>query len=111
LSKYFRIDSTWRTDLTPDDFKKSIDRGFPVVCGLEYKVSGHIAIAVGYSEKGLILNDPYGVRLGTSNQYEIINPGYGCLTGKEDGYSWSALNIVLFSGGGGWGRIVDRVRS
>jgi hypothetical protein len=110
LSKYFRIDSTWRTDLTPEDFTRSIDRGFPVVCGLTYKVSGHVAIAVGYSIAGLLIHDSYGVRLGCSDEYEEINPGYGNLAGKEDGYSWDSLDRILFNGGG-WGRIVQRVRT
>jgi hypothetical protein len=109
LSEFFRIDSVWRTDLTPQDFKDSIDKGFPVVCGLEYKADGHIAIAVGYSDVGLLIHDPYGIRWGTSNSYERINPGHGETSGKEDGYSWGALDQILFKGGG-WGRIVTRVR-
>jgi hypothetical protein len=109
LSKYFKIDSKWRMDLSPKDFTESIDRGFPVVCGLEYKVSGHIAIAVGYAAAGLLIHDPYGIRMGCSNNYERINPGFGEESGKDDGYSWSVLDRILFAGGG-WGRIVDRVR-
>lgn len=109
LSEYFRIDSVWRKDLTPQDFRDSIDKGFPVVCGLAYKVSEHIAIAVGYSDIGLLINDPYGIRGGTSNEYERINPGYGELSGKEDGYSWASLDRILFKDGG-LGRIVTRVQ-
>lgn len=110
LRRYFGINSEWRTDLTPDDFKKSIDRGFPVVCGLEYKTAGHIAIAVGYGDAGMLLHDPYGIRSGCSDHYEHINEGYGDDSGSEDGYSWTVLDRILFVGGG-WGRIVKSVRS
>lgn len=69
LCTYFQIDSVWRTDLTAKDIKQSIDRGFPVVCGLEYKVSGHVALVVGYTEAGLVIHDPYGIRSSSSNEY------------------------------------------
>lgn len=108
LSEYFRIDSVWRTDLNPQNFKDSIDKGFPVVCSLKYKVSDHIAIAVGYSDEGLIINAPYGIRAGTSNEYKRINPGSGALSGKEDRYSWNCLDEILFKDRGS-GRIVTRI--
>ena len=108
LSKYFLIESVWRTDLNSQDFKDSIDQGFPVVCVLTYKVSDHIAIAVGYSETGLLINAPYGIRAGTSSEYKRINPGYGELSGKEDHYSWNSLDAILFKNGG-LGRIVTKV--
>ena len=104
LSECFDLKTQWRTDLGPDDFKKSIDSGFPVVFGMEYKAAGHIAIAVGYNDGGLIINDPYGIRLGSSDQYQDINPGYGATVGEEDGYSWALLDKVVFVGGG-WGRL------
>jgi hypothetical protein len=105
LKKYFNIDSVWRMDLIPQDFIESIDKGYPVVCGLEYKISGHIAIAIGHSDYGLDLNDPYGIRAGLSDAYTRINPGYGEESGKADKYSWETLDQILFAGGG-WGRIV-----
>ena len=109
LSKYFHIESVWRKDLTPQDFRDSIDKGFPVVCVLNYKVSDHIAIALGYRETGLLINAPYGIRAGTSNEYKRINPGYGELSGKEDSYSWASLDRILFKDGG-LGRIVTRIQ-
>ena len=108
LEACFGIKSRWSMTLTPDDFKHSIDRGYPVVCGVNYKVSGHIMLAVGYSDAGLLMNDCYGIRAGTADYYEVINPGYGDTTGEQDGYSWRTLDSVLFDGGG-WGRIVQSV--
>ena len=104
LDEAFGLKTRWHTDLTPDDFKKSIDQGFPVVFGMEYKVSGHIAIAVGYTATGLIVNDPYGIREGSSNHYKEINQGYPSTVGEHDAYSWALLNKVVFVGGG-WGRL------
>ena len=108
LQKYFGIKSTWSTTLTVKDFKESIDRGYPVVCGVNYKVSGHIMLVVGYTEKGLIINDCYGIRAGCEDYYSVINPGYGDTTGQEDEYSWETLATILFNGGG-WGRMVQSV--
>lgn len=100
----FGVDTVWRTDLTESDISKSLSENFPVVVGLEYKISGHICIVVGETDEGFLIHDPYGERNGTSNDYLYINDGNGDIAGSYDLYTWKSLNEVLFVGGG-WGRL------
>lgn len=109
LEHEFGIVSEWRTDLTFEDLKASISAQIPIVVGFDYKSSGHITIATGYDDQFVYINDPYGVRAGTQNVYQIINPGWGDETGKNDPYSWRSLSYIWLCGGGGWGRIVQSV--
>lgn len=116
LEQAFGIKSMWRYDLTSKDIVKSIDAGIPVVIGVHYRSSGHILIVTGYYTDeggGLFINDPYGLRAGSSDSYSYINPGYGDQTGKADRYSWGLLNNVLFDSDtpnrGGWGRWVTAI--
>jgi hypothetical protein len=106
LEHEFGIVSQWRTNLSFNDLKASIDVSVPMVVGFDYKSSGHIEIAVGYDDKFAYMNDPYGVREGTANVYGIINPGWGDEDGKSDPYSWRSMQYIWLCGGGGWGRVV-----
>jgi len=43
--------------------KEKIDNGVPVILSIDYKEDnehGHVIVIVGYTEKGVIANDPYG---------------------------------------------------
>lgn len=109
LREAFGIESTWRTDLTWADVVRSIDADIPVVCGLDYKSSGHIVLIVGYTEDGFLINDPYGIRDGVADEYLEVNPGYGDRSGEHDFYSKTSLEQLFFCGSGGWGRWVTAV--
>lgn len=50
-------------DQIVDSIKKSINNGIPMLLSIDYKEDwnhGHVTVAVGYTEKNLIINDPYG---------------------------------------------------
>ncbi|MBQ9610308.1 MAG: C39 family peptidase [Lachnospiraceae bacterium] len=50
--------------------KKQIDKENPVLLSMIYKGGGHVIVAVGYTESGLIINDPYGNRTtGSESKY------------------------------------------
>jgi len=110
LAKEFKVISDWRYDLTKADIIKSIDLKIPCVLGFSYKTSGHIVCCTGYTNDGLYINDPYGIREGSEDVYDDINPGYGCQDGKDDFYTWDTLNKVLFIPTA-WGRIVKKISS
>lgn len=45
--------------------KEFIDKGIPVILSMDYMEDwehGHVIVIVGYTEKGFIVNDPYGNR-------------------------------------------------
>lgn len=109
LEKHFGIVSEWRTDLNRQHIIDSLNAGVPIVLGVHYRASGHILIATGYDNSGVLINDPYGERASSANAYSIINPGYGDQTGKNDRYSWGLIQKVWSSGCDGWGRIVKSV--
>jgi uncharacterized protein YvpB len=49
---------TW--DTTIEEVKESINNGNPCILHGMFTRGGHIIVARGYNEKGLIVNDPYG---------------------------------------------------
>lgn len=100
--KKFDINSEWHYDLSRRRIMDQLSQGFPVPLGLAYKSSGHIVIATGYNEDGLLIHDPYGIRDGANDYYDVG------ANGAYDYYSWAVLDQVLFDGGAssGWGRIV-----
>ena len=103
LEKEFGLKSRWRTDLTRADVETQLMKGKPVPAGMAYRSSGHIVLIVGMKKEGLIINDPYGVRLGAQDSYDTE------ASGECDFYSWTLLNQVFWDAGpnSGWGRIFD----
>ena len=60
---------------------KGIDNGIPLLLSIDYKEDGnhgHVTVAVGYTEKGIIVNDPYGnLNSGTTYSAHDIDKGDG----------------------------------
>lgn len=99
------VDSYWSTSLKLDDLYASIRNGIPLVAGLDYKGSGHIVTVVGFDVKKrtVIVHDPYGARLGASNEWLSNLPE----AGKFDIYSLDTFEELWFPDGSqGWGRVV-----
>jgi hypothetical protein len=85
-----------------NDLINCLSKGFPVVMGVAYKSSGHMVLAVGYDlEKEVVyVHDPYGVRYGYSNDYQVG------VDGSYDTYSFDLLRRIWVEMGesAGWGR-------
>jgi hypothetical protein len=107
----FGIDSYWSTSLTLGDFYLSIRHSIPLVMGLDYKGPdhGHIVLGIGFDllARTVDVHDPYGSRLGATNEWISNLPE----AGKADKYSLETLQSVWFPGfSKGWGRVVTHVR-
>jgi len=101
IAEEFGIESEWRYNLRKSDLITQLDKQIPVPMGVAYKEAGHIILAVGYDDTGLLVHDPYGVRHGASNRYDVG------VEGANDRYTWNLLNQVYWDQGSdrGWGRI------
>ena len=102
------VKSEWHTTLTTADVKKEIDQQRPVVLGVLHKGhsscpggGGHMILAVGYDDKGLIIHDPYG-------EMDLVNGNYpGSTDGAYVHYSYKNLQprFEVDGPGTGWGRL------
>lgn len=94
LREKYGISTYWETNGTIAQIKNCIDNDFPVVLAVDYKESGHVLTIVGYDDEGLIIHDSYGLRFGSTDFYDVINPGWKETFGKYDHYSWSLLQKI-----------------
>ena len=101
------IKSRWHTNLTLDDVKKEIDQERPVVLGVLHHGPassptgfGHIILAVGYDDTGMIIHDPNG-------DMDLVHGGYpSSADGAYRHYSYKNLQprFEVGGSGNGWGR-------
>jgi hypothetical protein len=109
----FGVESFWSTSLTLADLYLALRNNIPMVLGLDYFSHGHIVCAVGLKLVAglLIVHDPYGARLGPSNEWLSLLPE----AGKYDRYTLDTLCRLWFpkdeNGDDtlGWGRIVTSI--
>ncbi len=105
--KELGIESYFSFKLSAKDVLMSLQAGIPVVVGFAYKGSGHICLLVGHDpvHKVWLVHDPYGVRFGASDAYEV--GAYGAY----DPYSYTVFQQLFLDQGGesGWGRIITSV--
>lgn len=103
--KALGIDSYFSYSLDIPEAIASLEKGYPVVLGVLYKVSGHMILLVGYdrAKRVFYVHDPYGSRAGTADYYAAI----GGDSGKYDIYSQASLEAIW--GDSGWGRIAVAV--
>jgi len=105
--KELGINSYWSNSLSSKDVMLSLSYGIPVVAGFAYKSSGHICIIAGHDpvKRRFLVHDPYGIRYGASNDYDVGTPA------AFDPYSYDVMQAIYWDMGGeaGWGRIVTSV--
>lgn len=97
------VETYFSYTLSHSDLIMSLKAGYPVVLGVAYRSSGHMVIATGFDldKEQVYIHDPYGIRYGASNSYEIgANAAY-------DPYSFATLEKIWLDMGSeaGWGRI------
>lgn len=109
----FGVESFWSTSLTLADLYLSLRNNIPMVMGLDYFNHGHIVCGVGLKLLAglLIVHDPYGARLGPSNDWLSLLPE----AGKYDRYTLDTFCRLWFPKDEngketlGWGRIVTSI--
>ena len=91
--------STWSYAIARDDILSQLKKNKPVPMGLAWGNSGHIVCCVGCNDDGLLIHDPYGIRIGDT--YDVGADG------SYDFYSWGLLESIYWDLGSeaGWGRI------
>lgn len=88
-----------------NDISHALYCGTPVLFGRKYKASGHMCLAIGRTDEGFYLHDPYGKSSG-EDWLEI-----GGDAGATDFGSFDWFNRVVFDMGAenGWARFVTGV--
>lgn len=99
------IDSYFSYSASLKDLLLALDKGIPVVLGVAYKIGGHIVCAVGYNSKGVWIHDPFGVRMGFSDNYENTSGAYDMVT-----YEWLQQKWLDLGSEAGWARFVTHVK-
>jgi Peptidase_C39 like family len=107
LKEEFNVDSYWSKKLSARDIRRQLELGIPVVIGVAFKVSGHILCIVGIDESRgtYLVHDPYGIRYGASNSYDVG------AWGAYDVYSIDVMDQLFWDGGpeSGWGRVITAI--
>ncbi|NEQ36959.1 MAG: glycoside hydrolase family protein [Okeania sp. SIO3I5] len=101
--KDFGVETYFSYTLSHADLMLCLKAGYPVVLGVAYKSSGHMIVATGFdlNKEQIFMHDPYGIRYGASNNYDIG------ANGVYDPYSFGTLEQIWLDMGAeaGWGRI------
>ena len=99
LASYFTYSASIK------DLVLCLDKGVPVPLGVAYKASGHYVCAVGHTKDGIYIHDPFGTRMGQTDNYDP-SPG------KYDFVTWDWLQAKWVDQGSeaGWMRVVTEVQ-
>ena len=105
----FGIESYFSYNTNVDELAQMLRLGFPVVMGVDYKSSGHMVLAVGISEQGIIVQCPYGIRAGAHDWwYEKFGQNAHA---KQDLFTWGLVKQIFTvnSYDDGWARVITAV--
>ncbi len=102
--KAFHIDSYFTYTGSIKDLLLCLDQGVPVPLGVAYTASGHYVCAVGHKSDGVYIHDPFGTRMGLTDNYEPT-------PGKFDFVTWDWLQAKWVDQGSeaGWMRVITSV--
>jgi hypothetical protein len=86
------------------DLLLCLDKGVPVPIGVAYKASGHYICAVGHRADGVYIHDPFGIRIGQTDNYENAPGDYDFVT-----WDWLQAKWVDQGNEAGWMRVITAV--
>lgn len=101
----FGLESYFTYTASIKDLLLCLDKGIPVPIGVAYKASGHYVCAVGHKSDGVYIHDPFGTRMGQTDNYDPAK-------GEYDFVSWDWLQAKWVDQGSeaGWMRVVTAVK-
>lgn len=102
--KDFGITSYFTRTGSIKDLLLCLDKGVPVPLGVAYKAGGHYVCAVGYKTDGVYIHDPFGIRIGMTDNYENASGAYDVVT-----WDWLQAKWVDMGNEAGWMRIITAV--
>lgn len=102
--KEFEITSYFTRTGSIKDLLLCLDKGVPVPLGVAYKAGGHYVCAVGYKTDGVYIHDPFGIRIGMTDNYENASGDYDVVT-----WDWLQAKWVDIGNEAGWMRIITAV--
>lgn len=94
---YHKIKDTFKVDGRVEQIKEHLAGNNPVIIAGFFTQAGHIIVAVGYDEHGLIVHDPYGEYFEEGYEVGDCRNGYG--NGAYLHYSYGLINrLCNYSG-------------
>ena len=99
LSSYFTYSASIK------DLILCLDKGVPVPIGVAYKASGHYVCAVGHTAEGVYIHDPFGIRMGQTDNYDPSPGNFDFVT-----WDWLQAKWVDQGSEAGWMRVVTEVK-
>jgi GH24 family phage-related lysozyme (muramidase)/uncharacterized protein YvpB len=97
VMKGYGLKNTFKTNATLAEIKKHLDGGNPCIISGMFTASGHIVVAIGYTDKGLMIHDPFGEYFAGGYAKEPI-----ATRGKNQHYSYDLIERVSDGDGSIW---------
>jgi uncharacterized protein YvpB len=88
------------------DIKAALENGQPAILHGYFTSFGHIIVAVGYDDDGLIVHDPYGEW--HSWGYALNQPDGDNAKGKYQHYSYRLIENACMPDGNLWAHLISR---
>lgn len=90
------ISAYFTQTLSPKDlYRLIVEYKIAVPIGVSYSSSGHWVTVVGYSDRGWLVHDPYGIRDGSRNSY-VCNSTDSGAEGAFDIYSQECMDAIFW---------------
>jgi hypothetical protein len=103
--QHFGVESYFTRTGSIKDLLLCLDKGVPVPMGVAYKAGGHYICAVGHKSDGVYIHDPFGIRIGMTDNYENASGAYDFVT-----WDWLQAKWVDQGSEAGWMRVITQVK-
>lgn len=105
--KSIGIESYFSYTASLKDLQTSLYNGIPCLIGTAYKTGGHMILVIGRGDGYFVDHNPYGSRIGATNEWYNIGGTYG--ENEKLSASWMKQCFVDQGEESGWARFVTSV--